>query len=178
MITYVKGIVTKKYDNPLIIIIKVSVFLGGLLAMSHIGVGLLIWMLPWPVWVRMVLTIGLMLSLYREVRRHALRQGPKAITALEIDTDGDYSLRVGQGDWTPCQFVESFRSEWLVIVRLNIGDRRWPVSVLLARDAVDPTLLRELRARLNLQVSAGDSPVRNPLHSTYRVPGADKTSRG
>jgi hypothetical protein len=144
---------SKKFDSPLIINIKVSRFLGGLLAVSHVGAGALMWMLPWPVGAKVALTVGLMLSLYREVRRHALRQGPKAITGLEIDTDGDYSLRVGQGDWTACRYVESFRSEWLVIVRLIPEGRRRPVNILLARDAVEPNAFRELRARLHFQMA-------------------------
>jgi hypothetical protein len=94
-----------------------------------------------------------MLSLYREVRRHALRQGPKTITGLEIDTDGDYSLRVGQGDWTACRYVENFGSEWLVIVRLKPEGRCWSVNLLLARDAVEPNAFRELRARLHFQMA-------------------------
>lgn len=132
-------------------------FLGGLLAVSHIGAGALAWMLPWPVGAQAALTVGLMLSLYREVRRHALRHGPKAIAGLEIDTDGDYSLRVGQGDWTACRYVESFLSSWLVIVRLIPEGRRRPVNILLARDAVEPNAFRELRARLHFQVAPQES---------------------
>ena len=105
----------------------------------------------------MALTAGLAVSFTRELWRHALRQGPKAITGLEIDTDGDYSLRTGQGDWTACQYVESFRSEWLVIVRLKPDGRRWPVNLLLARDAVEPNAFREFRARLHFQVAPQES---------------------
>lgn len=175
---------SKKFDSPLIINIKVSMFLGGLLAVSHVGAGALVWMLPWPVGAQAALTAGMMVSLYREMRRHALRQGPKAITGLEIDTDGDYSLRVGQGDWTACRYVESFRSEWLVIVRLKLEGtsgsrvdrdgpslkivwmaifrgpleaRRRSVNLLLARDAVEPNVFRELRARLHFQVAPQES---------------------
>ena len=148
---------SKKFDSPLIINIKVSWFLGGLLAVSHVGAGVLLWVLPWPVGVQVVLTIGLMVSLAHELRRHALRQGLNAITGLEIDTDGDYSLRVGQGDWTACQYVESFRSEWLAIVRFKLEARRWPVTVLLARGAVEPNAFRELRARLHFQVAPQES---------------------
>lgn len=143
---------SKKYDSPLIINIKVSLFLGGLMAGSHAGAGVLLWTLPWPVGVRLALTAGLMVSLIHALRRHALRQDPKAITGLEIDTDGDYRLRAGQGDWTACQYVESFQSEWLVLVRLKLDTQRWPLTVLLARDAVEPDAFRELRARLHFQV--------------------------
>lgn len=142
---------SKKFDSPLIINIKISWFLGGLLAGSHAGAGALLWTLPWPGEVQLALTAGLMMSLIHALRRHALRQDPKAITGLEIDTDGDYSLRTGQAGWTACQYIESFQSEWLAIVRLKLDTRRWPLTVLLARDAVEPNAFRELRARLHFQ---------------------------
>lgn len=94
-----------------------------------------------------------MVSFTHVLWRHALRLDPNAVTGLEIDTDGGYSVRTGLGGWTACQYVESFQSEWLVILRLKLDARRWPLTVLLARDAVEPDAFRELRARLHFQAA-------------------------
>ena len=148
------GNLSKKYDSALIINVKDSKLLCGLLTFSHAGAGVVIWLLPWPLWVQAALTAGLAMSLYRTLRYHALHQDRASVTGLEIDTDGDYSVRDPEGDWITCNYVESFRSQWLVIVRLTTGERRRPVTVVLARDAVGPDAFRELRARLQFQSAA------------------------
>lgn len=127
------------------------------MAASHLGAAVLILVIPLPMGVQILLVGAVLASLYQAVMRHALRRGPGAVTGLEIDTDGEYALRRGEGDWTPCQYVESFLSPWLVIVRLRPEGRRWPVSVVLARGAVEASLFRELRARLHFQTTPAAS---------------------
>jgi len=147
------GNLSKKFDSPLIINIKVSRLLGLALLASHLGAAVLILAIPLPIEVQTLLLGALLVSLYPAVMRHALRRGSGAVTGLEIDTDGEYTLRRGEGAWLPCQYIENFLSPWLVIVRLRPEGRRWPVSVVLARDAVEATAFRELRARLHFQVT-------------------------
>jgi hypothetical protein len=127
------------------------------LVVSHLGAALLVVVLPWPVWVQTMLVGGITASAFQEIRRHAGRRGPGALTGLEIDTDGDYFMRREAGDWLPCRYAESFLSPWLVVVRLIPEGRRWPVSVLLAADAVPPEQFRELRARLHFQTPTAAS---------------------
>lgn len=151
------GNLSKRFDSPLIINIKVSRLLGLALIVSHMGAALLAVLLPWPTWFQAMLVGGIVASALHVVRRHAWRRGPGAVTGLEIDTDGDYFICRDAGDWLPCRYVESFLSPWLVIVRLTPEGRRRPVSVLLAADAVAPEEFRELRARLHFQTSTAAS---------------------
>lgn len=148
------GNLSKKYDSPLIINIKVSRLLGMILIASHLGAALLTVLLPWPVWAQTVLVGGIAASALHAVRRHAWRRAPTALTGLEIDADGEYFVRRDAGDWLACRYVESFLSPGLVMVRLIPEGRRRPVSVLLAADAVAPEQFRELRARLHFQTPA------------------------
>lgn len=148
---------SKKFDSPLIINIRVSRLLSLVVAASHLGAVALILLIPLPIGVQALLVGALLASLYQAVMRHALRRGPGAVTDLEIDTDGEYALRRGAGDWTPCRYVESFLSPWLVIVRLRPEGGRRAVNIVLARDAVEPNAFRELRARLHFQVAAQES---------------------
>lgn len=148
------GNLSKKYDSPLIINIKVSRLLGVVVIASHLGAGLLTVLLPWSLWAQTVLVGGIAASARFAVRRHAWRYASGAVTGLEIDTDGEYFVRRGAGEWLACRYVESFLSPWLAIVRLIPEGRRRPVSVLLAADAVAPEQFRELRARLHFQTPA------------------------
>lgn len=151
------GYLSRKFNNSLIINIKDSKLLSGLLTASHVGAGAVLWALAWPAWVVTALMLALFVSLYRAVRHHALRLGTEAVTGLEIDSDGEYAYRRGTGDWTPCQYIECYLTSWLVIIRLKTKDQRWPLSVVLARDAVEPGSLREMRARLHFQAGTENS---------------------
>ncbi len=128
--------------------------LGAVIVASHLGAGLLTALLPWPGWVQAALLGGVAASALQGVRQHAWRRGPGAPTGFEIDTDGEYFVRRGAGEWLACRYAESFLSPWLVIVRLIPEGRRRPVNVLLAADAVAPEQFRELRARLHFQTPA------------------------
>ncbi|OGI41778.1 MAG: hypothetical protein A2150_01370 [Candidatus Muproteobacteria bacterium RBG_16_64_11] len=122
-----------------------------MLTAAHLGAVWLTMLLPWPIWLQGLLAGGIVASAVHALRRHAWRRARAAAIGLEIDTDGDYSVRRVAGDWLACRYVESFVSPWLVIVRVIPAGRRRPVSVLVAVDAVAAEEFRELRARLHFQ---------------------------
>jgi hypothetical protein len=109
-------------------------------------------LLPLPAWTQIVALCLLVYSLYHVLRRHARLTHAHAVTGLEIDVDGSFSLRQ-LGIWTPGRCIENFQSDWLAIVRVKLDSRRRPVNILLARDAVEPNAFRELRARLQFQTA-------------------------
>jgi len=105
----------------------------------------------WPV--RLALWALLGMSLYRSLRIHAWRQGPSAIETIEMDGEGVVSVCLaGKDDWHACQITSRFVHPWLTLLSLKIESRRWPVSLAIATDAVEPEPFRRWRVALKLHI--------------------------
>ena len=146
---------SQKLENNLILNIKVSRFLTGVLLFVHLGAMVLLMAVPvaWPI--RMALGALLGWSLYRSLRIHAWRRGPSAIEAIELDGEGVVSVRLaGRDDWQVCRISSRFVHPWLTLLSLKIEGRRWPVSLAIAADAVEPEPFRCWRVALRFRTVA------------------------
>ena len=93
-------------------------------------------------------------SLYYSLTTHAWRSSPLAITAIELDNEGVVSVRLaGSETWQPAQITSRFVHPWLTLMSLRLESRRWPVSLVIAADAVEPEPFRRWRVALKLQVA-------------------------
>ncbi|MBI5783473.1 MAG: hypothetical protein HZA69_07005 [Gammaproteobacteria bacterium] len=118
----------------------------------HLGGMVLVTVVPmvWPV--RLGLWGMLGWSLYYSLVTHAWRSGPMAITAIELDNEGQASARfAGSETWQPVQIVSRFVHPWLTLMSLRLESRRWPVNLVIAADAVEPEPFRRWRVALKLQ---------------------------
>ena len=125
----------------------------GALLFVHLGGMLLLMAVPvaWPV--RLALGVLLGGSLYRSLLIHAWRRGPSAIEAIEMDSEEVVSVRLaGREDWHACQISSRFVHPWLTLLSLKIESRRWPVSLAIAADAVEPEPFRRWRVALKLRM--------------------------
>jgi hypothetical protein len=138
-------------ESNLILNIKVSRFLAGILLFVHLGGMLLLLAVPvaWPVRLMLWTLIGV--SLYRSLRIYVWRQGSTAIETIEMDGEGVVSVRfAGKDTWHVCHIASLFVHPWLTLLSLNIEGRRWPVSLAIAADAVEPEAFRRWRVALKL----------------------------
>jgi len=136
----------------MILNIKVSHFLVGTLLFVHLGGMALLIAVPvaWPVQLALWALLGM--SLYRSLRVHAWRQDPSAIETIEMDGEGVVSVRfAGMDGWHACQITSRFIHPWLTLLSLKIEDRRWPVSLAIAADAVEPEPFRRWRVALRFR---------------------------
>ena len=118
------------------------VHLGGMALLLSVHVA-------WPV--RLALWAMLGMSLYQSLCVHAWRRGPSAIEAIEMDGEGVVSVRFsGREDWYVCQITSRFVHPWLTLLSLKLESRRWPVSLAIAADAVEPEPFRRWRVALKL----------------------------
>lgn len=147
---------SEKFDSNLIINIKVSYIVTGVLLLIHFGGALLISLVPlfWPF--KILLWAALATSLVVVWQCHISRTSLHAITALELDREGVCAIRRGPvGLWRTCErFQAVVQHPWVVIFLLWEQDRRWPAGLVMAADAVEPAPFRRLRARLRLQTPA------------------------
>jgi len=138
-------------ESNLILNIKVSRFLAGVLPLVHLGGMLLLLAVPVFWLIRLALWALLGMSLYWSLRVHAWRQGPSAIETIEMDGEEVVSVRfAGKEGWHICRVTSRFVHPWLTLLSLKIESRRWPVSLAIAADAVEPEPFRRWRVALKL----------------------------
>lgn len=143
---------SRKSESNLILNIKVSRLLAGILVFVHLGGILLLMTVPvaWPL--RIFGWLLLSASLYRSLRVHAWRLGPSAIEAIEMDGEGTVSVRfVGREIWHPGEITARFVHPWLTLLSLKLESRRWPIGLAIAADAVEPEPFRRWRVALKFR---------------------------
>ncbi|OGI48278.1 MAG: hypothetical protein A3B81_06280 [Candidatus Muproteobacteria bacterium RIFCSPHIGHO2_02_FULL_65_16] len=146
---------SQRFDNNLILNIKVSRILIAVLAVAHLGGMVLVGIVPLAWGMRATLWAMLGLSLYRSVRRHGLRRGPGAIREFELDPDGICSVRLaGSEAWRECRCTSVFIHPRCVLATAALADRRWPLALVIVADAVEADFFRRLRARLRQPAAA------------------------
>jgi hypothetical protein len=147
---------SQKFDSSLTLNIDRSYFLTGLLALLHLGAALLVGIVPLhPAW-RLGLWVTLGLSLYHALMRHGVRRGRRAVATVVLDGEGELAVYfAGNDNAVTARILSRFIHPWLSVLSLRCTDRRWPVSLIVTRDAVDPETFRRWRARLKLQNREG-----------------------
>lgn len=123
-----------------------TIALGGL----HLGGALIAWLLPLPWPVQLALCALVAASLSAALSRHAWRSGPRAITGIEIDSEGQCAVRMA-GAWRACTFTHVFVHPRLTLLGLRRHGRRRPEGLVIAADAMEAEAFRRLRAALNLR---------------------------
>jgi hypothetical protein len=147
---------SQKSETNLILNIKVSHLLAGIFLAIYLGGMVLVAVTPvaWPV--RLGLWGVLGWSLYYSLVTHAWRSGPLAISAIELDNEGVASARfAGSETWLPVRITSRFVHPWLTLMTLRLENRRWPLKLVIAADAVEPEPFRRWRVALKFQVVPG-----------------------
>lgn len=127
-----------------------------ILSVVHLGAMLLLIVTPlsWPL--RIGVLIWLAWSLYWTVTRYALCRAATSVEAIEIDREGEVAVRfAGDTAWHSCRRCASFVHPWLMLLSLRLDGRKWPVSVVVAADSVEPEAFRRWRVALRLHAAAG-----------------------
>jgi hypothetical protein len=146
----------QKYENNLILNIKVSRLLAGIFLAIHLGGMLLVAVTPMVWSVRLGLWGVLGWGLYYSLVTHAWRSSPLAITAIELDNEAMVSVRfAGSESWQPVRITSRFVHPWLTLMTLRLENHRWPLKLAIAVDAVEPEPFRRWRVALKFQVVPG-----------------------
>jgi len=125
-----------------------SKILFVLITFSYLG-GLWIFLtMPIP----LVLKIGggvlLGFKFYQTLKTQVFRKASRSVIRIWQDAKGRFGcqFRYGLSAFGELQ-GDSFRSVWLIILRLRLKDRK--ISVIIPRDALNPHEFRALLLRLN-----------------------------
>ena len=125
------------------------------------GALLLLWHTPLPSGLAWVLAAALLISLYRQLYRHALRWDRRSIVGLELDTTGRCAVYyAGATEWFACYVTEAYVHPRVVILRVHTEAPVRHFSVVVAWDAVAAEAFRELRVCVNLLQYPADAKER------------------
>lgn len=145
---------SEKSYNLLKININNSYFLVFTLAFTGLGAVLILLWMPWPVMIRLPLSLLLLVSLYRHVCRVGLRCARDTVAALELAADGGCSYRLkDSATWQPGEITGRFVHPRLVILQLAPEGSRGGLMIPVPWDALDAETFRALRAHLAMQRS-------------------------
>jgi len=143
-----------KYDKPLIINIKSSRMLAGLVALAHLGAMAIVLIVALPGWTVLAMWSLLGVSLYHTLDHHALRLGPRAVLRLELRGADVAVLGLRNGtSLRACRVGSCLVLPGLVVLALRCERQVFSRGLALLPDAVDAEALRALRVRLNLRAS-------------------------
>lgn len=133
--------------SPLHLRLSPSRYLQVLLLFFYLGSLLLVWYLPLPVWLCLLLTPILLFDLRRHWLRYASVSDPRAVCCVAWKGEGEWSLWFENGVLvSPLQLVQSVNHPLLTVLNFSDG-----CNVLLLPDSCDAESLRRLRVLLRLK---------------------------
>ena len=139
-------ILLEKYDKPLIIEIKHSVFLGSIWLVLGTGAVLLVLPLPLPYGLGWGLAGAVLIGATRLACLHALVCTRYAVRRITLQARGACAIAHGTSHpWQEAVVVGWFVRPWLVILRLRMADTGRRRDVLVAWDALPAERFRQLR---------------------------------
>lgn len=123
-----------------------SVLIAVGVSLVHVSAAALLWMVPFPVIVKAVVTLAIALSLVYFMARDAALHAKASIVALEVREDGEIACQTRSGEWIECELLPSTYVTPRVTV-INLRPHRGWLSrrVILVRDNVDARDFRRLR---------------------------------
>ena len=93
--------------------------------------------------------VGVVLSWYRSLERHALLRSPRSFVALAFEGEHTCALKMRNGRWIQGKITDSsYALPWLIILRVSIERRTFGARVVLCGDSMSQQSHRRLRMRL------------------------------
>ena len=143
--------------GELVIKPRPSRLLAGILSAVHLITLFVLALLPLSLWILLLLSGAIVVNLGYVFRRHVLLRGKKAVTKLICDTEGSWKVLNGKSNELLAQLhPDTFVSRWLVILNLSTNSTG-NYSVVLLPDSLDQDTMRQLRVRIRLYSTHGDS---------------------
>jgi hypothetical protein len=119
-----------------------------LLALCAITLSVL-WTLPWPLPLQMLLAVAVMLWTAYHFRLDARLRMPHSCVAFRLEDEGACVLVLRHGAHVPCRITaDSLVTPYLVILNVELVERSAKRSLLILPDAMGAERFRHLRVAL------------------------------
>lgn len=132
---------------PLTVSLKPSRTLATILILAHATSGILLAVLPLPLWLKVAGVALVLIAAWHYVRHYALLNTPNAVRELRMLPDG--KIDILRSDWQSARLTgEQFVHPLLTIVRCRVENSGLPIAIVILPDMLDAESFRMLRVRL------------------------------
>lgn len=126
-----------------------SRYLAFWLALTHLTALIVLWQLQLTVSAKVLLSLGLLVYLFWQLRHHLLWLNRNSIIEAEVESDGLWRLKLQSGEQKRVELQpSSFVRPWLMILNFRSGTVFTGLHLILLPDSLDRELARKLRVRL------------------------------
>lgn len=117
----------------------------------HLGALLISFFLEVPLWVKVLVTLLILLSMLHSLRKHAFRAMPDVVSNLVWEEGDDWVITLKNGtEHTAQMTTDGFISPWMTVLNF-IDEAKRKRSVVLLPDSVTQDSFRQLRVRLRVR---------------------------
>ncbi len=135
--------------KPLTVFLRTSRLLTLMLGGVSLGAGVLLLLLPFPVWLQTLLVLVVAAGAGHALWHHAWLRAPQSIHAIEVNAQGELHCHMPAHDWQSAQVLGSSTvTSWLTVLNLRVEGWRLVRHVVLLPDTADADALRQLRVWL------------------------------
>ncbi len=146
---------SQKFAIPFRVHLKRSFILSALLLFLYGGALAFTALLSWPWWVKLGLSLLLIVSFVRVSRRHLLCRGRGAVLSMICEDGERWRLECAAGGWVGATLLSgSSLQPWVALMSFRVEGERRPWSVVVMSDSTDSTTFRRLHARLRRTMPA------------------------
>lgn len=123
--------------------------LAGGLIVAHAAALFAVWIIDWPLWLKIAVSATLLASCGLHVRRNALLWSPRSVTALLLKSDGRAEAMLRNGTtMVGMQTSGSFVHPWFTSIIWRPQDFRFSRAIGVLPDSLPAEQFRELRVWL------------------------------
>jgi hypothetical protein len=92
---------------------------------------------PIPLFIRILAAISSVAVCSLAIRRHALLHGSRSLVAIQPLPAGGCIVKTASGGEAAATVLpDSVAWSWMLLLRVALEGKRWPVSILVLRDSV------------------------------------------
>lgn len=118
-----------------------------ILLVAHAASGIVLAILPLPIWLKLVGIAVIVIAGWHYVRRYGLLNSRSAVRELRLLSEG--KLDILRNEWQSAQLIgEQFIHPKLTIVRCRTESSRRPIAIVILPDMLDAETFRTFRVRL------------------------------
>ncbi len=129
--------------------LKPSLQLTVILGFAHLSITCLLWVMTLSIFIKLLGTIFLLISMWLYSRYFALLLSAKSIVSFELSEAMLCTIKTRSGEHFDCKILgSSFVSPYLLILNLKPLDRFFVRNLIILNDAINTEKFRKLRVLL------------------------------